>query len=57
MVELSQDDLEVIEASPLGDGLDVFRSTFISTHSKDKCVDIAKAVDDLTSDEPYTSEL
>ena len=56
MVELSPNDLESIEAYPLGDGLDTFRSTFISTHFKDKTVDIVKVVDDLTSDESYAGE-
>ena len=56
MVELSRNDLETIEAYPLGDGLDTFRSTFISTHFKDKTVDIVNVVDDLTSDESYASE-
>ena len=56
MVELSQNDLETIEAYPLGDGLDTFRSTLISTHYKDKTVDIVKVVDDLTSDESYACE-
>ena len=53
MVELSRNDLETIEAYPLGEGLDTFRSTLISTHFKDN---IVKVVDDLTSDESYASE-
>ena len=57
MIELSQNDLEAIAAYPLGDGLDTFRSTFISTHFKDKTVDIVKVIDDMTSDESYASEL
>ena len=49
MVELSQNDLKVIEDFPLRDGFDAFRSNFTSTHFKDRDVDIVQVIDDLTS--------